>query len=53
MPLLWYAELFQEVQYENHHYAFIRTPGCLIGFHPQDSKVSGWSRRGDSLLGGG
>jgi hypothetical protein len=36
---IWYAELFQtEVQYENHHYAFIRTPGCLIGFHPQDSK---------------
>lgn len=39
---IWYAELFQaEVQYENHHYAFIRTPGCLIGFHPQDSKCPG------------
>ena len=39
---IWYAELFQsQVQYENHHYAFIRTSGCLIGFHPQDSKCPG------------
>lgn len=51
---IWYAELFQsQVQYENHHYAFIRTSGCLIGFHPQDSKCPGGSRWGDSLLGGG
>ncbi|EED67603.1 glyoxalase [Comamonas testosteroni] len=39
---LWYAELFQvQVQYENHHYAFISTPACLIGFHPLDSKCPG------------
>lgn len=39
---IWYAELFQvQVQYENHHYAFISTPACLIGFHPLDSKCPG------------
>ncbi|WP_120967458.1 VOC family protein [Comamonas sp. lk] len=38
----WYAELFQaEVQHENSQYAFIQAPGCLLGFHPLDSKCPG------------
>lgn len=35
----WYADLFQtEIQRENAQYAFIQAPGCLLGFHPLDSK---------------
>jgi predicted enzyme related to lactoylglutathione lyase len=38
----WYAESFDaQVQYENPQYAFIRTPGVLIGFHPADTKCPG------------
>lgn len=38
----WYADLFQtEVQRENAQYAFIQAPGCLLGFHPLDSKCPG------------
>ncbi|WP_417282686.1 VOC family protein [Comamonas sp.] len=38
----WYAELFQaEVQHENSQYAFIQAAGCLLGFHPLDSKCPG------------
>ena len=38
----WYAELFGvEVQHENSQYAFIKAPGCLLGFHPKDQKCPG------------
>ncbi|MGL4232127.1 MAG: VOC family protein [Casimicrobium sp.] len=41
----WYADLFaiahDRIEYENANYAFIRTPGVLIGFHPADSKCPG------------
>lgn len=38
----WYAELFQtEIRRENSQYAFIKTPGGLLGFHPLDSKCPG------------
>lgn len=40
----WYAEIFEsKVQHENAQYAFIRTPECLIGFHPIDTKCPGGS----------
>lgn len=38
----WYADLFQtEIHRENAQYAFIKAPGCLLGFHPLDSKCPG------------
>jgi len=38
----WYADLFgTHVQYENPHYAFIRTSDVLVGFHPADAKCPG------------
>lgn len=38
----WYAEIFQtEIRRENAQYAFIKAPGCLLGFHPLDSKCPG------------
>ena len=38
----WYADLLQtSVHYENAMYAFINAPGCLIGFHPLDTKCPG------------
>ena len=38
----WYADLFHtEVRHENDHYAFVRAPGCLLGFHPLDAKCPG------------
>lgn len=38
----WYAEVFQvPVQHENPQYAFIKASGCLLGFHPLDSKCPG------------
>ena len=38
----WYADLFQtDIHRENSQYAFIRGPGCLLGFHPLDSKCPG------------
>lgn len=38
----WYAEIFgAQVEHENAQYAFIRTPGVLLGFHPVDSKCPG------------
>lgn len=38
----WYADLFQTtVHRENTQYVFIKTPGCLLGFHPLDSKCPG------------
>ena len=34
----WYAALFgTTVQHENPHYAFVRGPGVLVGFHPADA----------------
>ena len=38
----WYAALFgTTVQHENPHYAFVRGPGVLVGFHPADAKCPG------------
>ena len=38
----WYAELLgAEVEHENPHFAFVRGPGVLIGFHPADAKSPG------------
>lgn len=38
----WYAKLFEtKAHYENPQYAFIKTPTCLIGFHPLDRKCPG------------
>jgi len=38
----WYAALLgSQVQYENPHYAFVRGPGVLLGFHPADEKSPG------------
>jgi uncharacterized protein len=38
----WYAELFDSsVQYENPQFAFVRTPGLTLGFHPADAKCPG------------
>lgn len=38
----WYAEIFHaDVHHENLHYAFVRTPGVLLGFHPADRKCPG------------
>jgi predicted enzyme related to lactoylglutathione lyase len=38
----WYAEIFgAEVGWENPQYAFIRTPGPLLAFHPADAKCPG------------
>jgi predicted enzyme related to lactoylglutathione lyase len=38
----WYASLFEStVEYENPHYAFVRTPFSTFGFHPADEKCPG------------
>jgi predicted enzyme related to lactoylglutathione lyase len=38
----WYAEIFEtDVRHENPKFAFIRTPGVIIGFHPVDEKCPG------------
>lgn len=38
----WYAELFNStVQYENPQFAFVRTPGMTLGFHPADAQCPG------------
>ena len=38
----WYAELFSStVQYENPQFAFVRTSGMTLGFHPADAKCPG------------
>ena len=38
----WYAAIFEtEVRHENPQFAFIRTPGVLLGFHPVDEKNEG------------
>lgn len=38
----WYAALLGvPVEHENPQFAFVRAPGCLIGFHPVDEKSPG------------
>ncbi len=38
----WYADIFHcEVAHENPAFAFIKTPGLVIGFHPSDTKCPG------------
>jgi predicted enzyme related to lactoylglutathione lyase len=38
----WYADIFSvEVQFENPHFAFVRGPDVVVGFHPADEKCPG------------
>lgn len=38
----WYAALLGvTVEHENPQFAFVRAPGCILGFHPVDEKSPG------------